>query len=95
MGRPVRFVCRGVSEQTPEEMAAQILDPACWTSFRGWGPLPGIEQAEMEPVEGVVGTLSHGLGLDLQFSLVHLQVVQLLVGRLAGPRGVGELPPLS
>ena len=55
--RPVTFSCTASLPMTPEEIANQILDLANWTSFTGYGPLPGIKAAEFEArPPGVVGT---------------------------------------
>ena len=43
--------------ETPEEIAETILDMAQWSSFRGWGLLPGIREAEyLERTPGIVGS---------------------------------------
>ena len=44
----IKFVCHDVLPQRPEEIAAQILDPAKWPDFQGYGPLPGIKAATFE-----------------------------------------------
>jgi hypothetical protein len=45
---PIRFTCVATLPFAPEEIAAQILDLAEWTNFRGYGQLPGIKTAEFE-----------------------------------------------
>jgi hypothetical protein len=55
--RPVTFRCTATLPLTPEEIAGQILDLANWTSFTGYGVLPGIKTAEFEVrTPDVVGT---------------------------------------
>jgi polyketide cyclase/dehydrase/lipid transport protein len=57
MTRPVCFTCRAVIDQTPDEIAAAILDLEQWPLFTGYGPLPGIRSAEfIARPPGVVGT---------------------------------------
>lgn len=46
--RPITFRCTDTLPQAPEEIAGQILDLANWTSFAGYGVLPGIRTAEFE-----------------------------------------------
>ena len=55
--RPITFRCTDTLPLSPEEIAAQILDLANWTSFTGYGVLPGIKTAEFEVrTPDVVGT---------------------------------------
>ncbi|MGD9791332.1 MAG: hypothetical protein AB7Q00_10520 [Phycisphaerales bacterium] len=42
---PVCFACRRRSRTTLQEIADAILDLENWSSFTGWGPLPGIRSA--------------------------------------------------
>ena len=54
---PIRFACQSLLSIAPEAIAAQILDLAQWTSFQGYGPIPGIRSATFAlRTEGVVGT---------------------------------------
>jgi hypothetical protein len=46
--KPIRFTCRARVPLAPEEIARRILDVAEWRRFRGYGPLPGIEEAVFE-----------------------------------------------
>lgn len=56
-GNPIRFTCEATLTQTPEEIASQILDLSKWPEFNGYGPLPGIKQAEFETKTAeIVGT---------------------------------------
>ena len=55
--RPITFTCRESLALNPADIAGQILDPARWPEFTGYGPLPGIQSAEFEArTPGVVGT---------------------------------------
>jgi len=55
--RPIRFSCEATLPQKPEEIASQILDLSKWPEFNGYGPLPGIKQAEFEAsIDDIVGT---------------------------------------
>jgi hypothetical protein len=55
--RPITFRCTDTLPQAPEDIARQILDLANWTSFTGYGVLPGIKTAEFEVrTPDVVGT---------------------------------------
>ena len=45
---PVRFSCRRTLALAPEQIAAQILEPANWSGFTGYGPLPGVRIATFE-----------------------------------------------
>lgn len=55
--RPITFTCEATLCQKPEEIASQILDLSKWPDFNGYGPLPGIKQAEFETkTDEVVGT---------------------------------------
>jgi hypothetical protein len=57
MTTPVRFVTRGLTSDSPEQVAHTILDLENWNSFKGWGPLPGIREATfLAKPEGIVGT---------------------------------------
>lgn len=41
----------------PEKIFESILDVDEWTTFTGWGPIPGIKQAEIHnPDDGIIGT---------------------------------------
>ncbi|MEL6311305.1 MAG: SRPBCC family protein [Pseudomonadota bacterium] len=41
----------------PEHVGAAILDLSQWSTFTGWGPMPGIREAEfLERAEAIVGT---------------------------------------
>ena len=61
--RPVTFSCTASLPLALEEIANQILDLANWTSFTGYGPLPGIKAAEFEArPPGVVGKRGRGAG---------------------------------
>lgn len=54
---PIRFSCAATLVQSPEEIASSILDLGNWPQFAGYGPLPGIQQAEFEVrTPGIVGT---------------------------------------
>lgn len=46
--KPIMFFCQATLPQKPEEIASQILDLSKWPEFNGYGPLPGIKQAEFE-----------------------------------------------
>ncbi|GAB5496125.1 MAG: hypothetical protein Phyf2KO_12050 [Phycisphaerales bacterium] len=53
----LRYTITARFRETPEVVADTILDLAQWSSFRGWGPLPGIRSAEfLEHMPDVVGT---------------------------------------
>jgi hypothetical protein len=55
--KPITFSCTETLPLAPEEIAGQILDLANWSGFTGYGPLPGIKQAEFEVrTPAVVGT---------------------------------------
>lgn len=55
--KPITFSCQTTLTQAPEEIAGQILDLSKWPDFEGYGPLPGIKQAELEvETPDVVGT---------------------------------------
>ena len=54
---PICFVVEAVLPLPPREIAGQMLDAANWTSFQGYGVLPGIREAVFEVVPPeVVGT---------------------------------------
>lgn len=54
---PITFSCRATLFQKPEEIANQILDLGRWPEFNGYGPLPGIRQAEfVARTDEIVGT---------------------------------------
>lgn len=57
MGRPVRISCEATLARPPEWVASQILDLSRWPEFDGYGPLPGIREAEFEiRTPDVIGT---------------------------------------
>lgn len=45
---PILFSCEATLTLPPEEIAAQILDVANWTTFTGYAFLPGIRTAQFE-----------------------------------------------
>lgn len=45
---PVTFTCKADLRASAAVIAAQILDVAQWTGFRGCWPIPGIAAAEFE-----------------------------------------------
>jgi len=57
MPRPIRFELVAELPQSPQEIAALILDLDQWPNFEGWGPLPGIRRAAFEHrAERIVGS---------------------------------------
>lgn len=63
--KPIRFSCREILPQRPEEIASQILDLSKWPEFDGYGVLPGIKHAEFETrTEEIVGTRIRVLNRD-------------------------------
>lgn len=55
--KPIRFQCVELIPQSPQNVAAQILDLNKWTEFAGYGPMPGIKSAEFElKTDQIVGT---------------------------------------
>jgi len=55
--KPITFSCEVTVPLAPEQIAAQILDLAQWTEFKGYGVLPGIKSAEFEVrTLSIVGT---------------------------------------
>ncbi len=53
----VTFTITATLTTPPEEVGAAILDLSQWPTFTGWGPMPGIREAEfLERTEAVVGT---------------------------------------
>ncbi len=54
---PIKFSCETTLPLNPEKIASQILDLSRWPEFNGYGPLPGIKQAEFETKTAeIVGT---------------------------------------
>jgi hypothetical protein len=49
--KPITFTCEATLPQKPEEIASQILDLSRWPEFNGYGPLPGIREAEFETTD--------------------------------------------
>lgn len=61
----IRVTCHARLKQSPQEIAAQILDLDRWLDFRGYGPLPGIRAAAFEQrTPEVVGTRIRVLNTD-------------------------------
>ncbi|MEL6497373.1 MAG: SRPBCC family protein [Planctomycetota bacterium] len=57
MSRPVTATKLWAITATTEEVGAAILDLSQWPTFTGWGPMPGIREAEfLERAEAIVGT---------------------------------------
>ena len=55
--KPIWFTCEATLPRQPEEIAGQILDLSKWPEFNGYGPLPGIKQADFETkTYEIVGT---------------------------------------
>jgi hypothetical protein len=46
--KPITFACEETLGMLPEQIARQILDISRWSSFLGYGVLPGITTAEFE-----------------------------------------------
>ncbi|HEY9840381.1 MAG TPA: SRPBCC family protein, partial [Candidatus Obscuribacterales bacterium] len=44
--KAIEFVCRRELSMSPEQICAEILTLENWPSFKGYGPVPGIESAE-------------------------------------------------
>ena len=54
---PIRFTCKANLPQSPEQIAAAILDTSRWPEFAGYGPLPGIKSASFtNKTESIVGS---------------------------------------
>lgn len=55
--KPITFSCEATFLQQPEQIANQILDLSKWPDFKGYGPLPGIKQAQFEvKTDEIIGT---------------------------------------
>ncbi|MGE3728584.1 MAG: SRPBCC family protein [Candidatus Sericytochromatia bacterium] len=56
--RPLTFSCQATLKATPSAIVSDIFNLSLWPSFRGYGPLPGIANAEFEgrPAPNWVGT---------------------------------------
>lgn len=55
--RPIVVTATGEVPETPERIVARVMDVAQWTSFSGYGPLPGIREARfVERHEGLTGS---------------------------------------
>lgn len=55
--KPVAFGCVARLPLGFEELGAKILAVEEWSTFRGWGPIPGIESATfLEKTPAVVGS---------------------------------------
>ena len=91
---PIRFSCTEIVPFSPQEIATQILDLANWTSFHGYGPLPGIKTAEFEVrTPGVVGTRIHVTDTD---GSRHIEeIVEWQPDRRIGIEMKAFSPPLS
>lgn len=46
--QPIRFECQALIPATSAEICAAVADVSRWREFTGYGPLPGIAQAEYE-----------------------------------------------
>lgn len=46
--KPILFECRRETTASLAEIVDHILSPENWTTFKGWGPLPGIRAATFE-----------------------------------------------
>ena len=54
---PVTFQCQADLEVSPQTIAAQILEVANWSSFQGYGVLPGVREAVFETrTDAVIGS---------------------------------------
>lgn len=55
--KPITFSCIETLPLAPQAIAELMLDLANWSSFTGYGPLPGVKSAEFEVrTPNVVGT---------------------------------------
>lgn len=54
---PLTFTLTATLPQSPDDIAAGILDLDNWPQFKGWGPIPGIRSASFDHrTDAVVGT---------------------------------------
>lgn len=54
---PITFSCVASLKLEPEEIASNILNLSNWPDFDGYGPLPGITEAEFEvQKDEIIGT---------------------------------------
>jgi hypothetical protein len=89
-----RVVCEREVALRPEAFFEKILDVASWTSFRGWGPIPGIRAARFRTrTPGAVGSVIEVENLDGSThaeEIVDWQPARRIVMRMSG-----FSPPLS
>ena len=62
---PIEFRCVERLPQSPEQICDEIADLERWPSFRGFGPLPGVESASWERrTESMVDSVVRVKNLD-------------------------------
>lgn len=74
------FTTVSMTERSPDETFAFICDLSKWPLFRGWGPLPGIEEASL-PAGETVGLGSRIRVRNSDGSIHHEVVVAFEPGR--------------
>lgn len=52
--QPIKLAVVGYFDQSPQEICEQLLDMSRWPEFKGYGILPGIESAHLEPTTPTV-----------------------------------------
>jgi hypothetical protein len=72
------FTTRSDVPVRPEAVFAHLTDLAAWSSFRGWGPLPGIVSARVADGAGGSGRLSLGARVRVENTdgSVHHEIVE-------------------
>jgi hypothetical protein len=92
--KPITFSCSESLAIPPEEIARQILELSRWPEFRGYGPLPGIREAEFEArTAEVFGTRIRVTNTD---GSVHIEEVVVWEPERRLRLRMGEFsPPLS
>lgn len=70
---PIEFEVKEIIKNSPQEICRKVLDVTTWSSFDGYGILPGIEKAEFEKqTEKITGSRIHVKNSD---GTVHFEEV--------------------
>ena len=46
--KPIEITILGQTQKSPQEICSELLDTNCWSEFKGYSILPGIQNAHFE-----------------------------------------------
>lgn len=92
--RPICFKCEATSRIPVTEMFRSIADVSKWTTFTGYGPLPGVKSASYRTrTDTMVGSVIHVQNTD--GSQHDEEITEWIPGEAITMRFTNFSPPLS